>query len=125
MLDNLQSLSIKRIGAVDLADLRYFPRLTQLSLTDGVFSSVDMLPELPELKELDLSNNNLSDIHSLWRLRNLESLNISGNENIKSFATLLSLKKLRFLKIGNITHDGFETLQRTFPAVKIDAVILN
>jgi hypothetical protein len=123
-ITNLKSLDLENVYSLDCYELRYFQKLEKLILINSV-TDVSRMPVLENLTELDLSNNRLENIFSLRRLKNLEKLTIEGNPNIKSFAVLSDLKKLKYLKIGLITKSGYQTLQRTYPDLKIDATIAN
>lgn len=120
--DNLRSLAVLHGQRLDLNELKLFPKLEVLKLRNMQIDTLDKMPAFKSLRELELSGNNIVDIYPLQKLRNLEVLDISGEYNrIKSYAPLLALKKLKTLKIGRITPEGLEVLQKTFPNVKIEA----
>lgn len=120
--DQLRSLVLLNNQLYDLSELKLFPRLEVLKIKNGQLDSLDKLPAFKSLRELDLSGNNIKDIYPLQRLRNIEVLDLSGEYNrIKSYAPLLALKKLKKLRIGSITPEGFAVLQKTFPNVQIEA----
>lgn len=124
-INNLKELEIRGPGLFDYTSLDKFPRLSKLALTNNSINYIGSMPVLPELSELDLSDNKLQDLSALQRMKGLVRLDISGNAEIRSFAFLNELRKLKELKIGFITKNGYETLKSTFPVLTIDAQILN
>lgn len=120
--DNLRSLKILNNNLNDLSELKQFPRLEALSLRNAQIDTLDKMPAFVFLRELDLSGNNIVDLYPISRLRNIEVLDISGEYNRpKAYSPLLALKKLKKLTIGRITPEGLDSLQKTFPNVKIEA----
>ncbi len=124
--DNLRSFKILGSSLKDLSELKLFPKLEVLKLTNAEVDTLDKLPSFKSLKELDLSGNSIVDLGPISKLKTIEVLNISGEYNrITSYAPLLELKKLKKLTIGRITPEGLEVLQKTFPAVTIEANIVS
>jgi hypothetical protein len=123
-LNNLKHLKLVHAAFDDLRSLNEFKKLETLDLSDNQINNLYQLPFLANLKELNISQNNIENISIIIRQRDLESLDISGNDNIRSFSPLIKLKRLKHLKIGKITVEGYSTLQHTFPDVKIDAEII-
>lgn len=126
LFDNLRSFTITNGTMQDLSELKRFPKLEKLTITSCGLDTLDKMPAFKSLRELNLSSNTITDLRPLEKIRSIEVLDISGDYNIcKSYAPLLALNKLRVLKIGSITQEGLDTLQRTFPHVKIEANIIN
>ena len=124
--DNLRSLIILNNSLNDLSELKQFPKLESLTLRNTQIDTLDKMPAFASLRELDLSGNNIVDLYPIARLRNVEVLDISGENNRpKAYSPLLALKKLKKLTIGSITSEGLDSLQKTFPNVKIVANVVN
>ncbi len=122
----LRSLSITDNYVLDLSELKAFPKLERLILRNAQIDTLDKMPAFKFLKELDLSGNSIVDLNPLSKLRTLKVLDISGESNRpKAYSPLLALKNLQVLRIGRITQDGLDSLQKTFPGVKIEANIIN
>lgn len=124
--DNLRSLLILNNHLKDLSELKQFPKLEVLTLRNAQIDTLDKIPAFVTLRELDLSGNNIVDLYPISRLRNIEVLDISGEYNRpKAYSPLLALKKLKKLRIGRITPEGLDSLQKTFPNVKIEANVVS
>jgi hypothetical protein len=125
IFSDLEKLQMSNNFEVKLKELSHFEKLQELNLAGCNLDSLTGFPPLKELRMLDLSNNNIRDLKPLAGLKKLEVLNLSGYNTIHSYAPLLSLPSLKVLIIGNITKDGLNTLQKTFPHVQINATVIN
>lgn len=123
---NVRYLSMWNNGFKDLTEFKAFPKLETLILRNAGVDTLEKMPAFKNLKELDLAGNNIVDLSPLSKLKTLKTLDISGEYNRpKAYYPLLALKELRVLKIGNITADGLDSLQKALPNVKIEANIVN
>lgn len=92
-------------GVLDLADLKLFPNLQTLSITDRDCAGFETLAELPELRRLILIRTGLGDCGFLAGMT-LQELDLAGND-IVDFAPLA---KVRGLKELNVSYTGLESL---------------
>jgi Leucine-rich repeat (LRR) protein len=121
MFSNVREFSMSDNYRFDLSELSAFPKLEKLKITNANFDSLEKIPRLNHLRELDLSGNGLTDISGLSKLTSVEILDLSGYNKIKSYAPLLAMKNLKYLKTKETTQEGLEIMKRTFPNVKIEA----
>ncbi|MCW3083052.1 MAG: hypothetical protein JWP12_418 [Bacteroidetes bacterium] len=124
-LDGIKTLNLSGDFGFNLHELTPFKKLTALNLSDCNINSILSFPDLENLTSLDLSGNQITNLAMIRNAPNLEQLDLSKNENLHDFRSLLCLKKLKHLVIGNITQKGFDTLQMLFPDTKIVANIYN
>lgn len=123
MFSNVREFSMSDNYRFDLSELSAFPKLEKLKITNANFDSLEKIPRLNHLRELDLSGNGLTDISGLSKLTSVEVLDLSGYNKIRSYAPLLAMKNLKYLKTKETTPEGLEIMKRTFPNVKIEADI--
>ena len=92
-------------GVLDLADLKLFPNLFYLNITDMTCAGFETLTELAELRRLILIRTGLSDCGFLSGMT-LQKLDLAGN-NIVDFAPLTEVKGLKEL---NVSYTGLDSL---------------
>ena len=95
----------KQLGVLDLADLKLFPNLFYLNITDMTCAGFETLTELAELRQLILIRTGLSDCGFLSGMT-LQKLDLAGN-NIVDFAPLTEVKGLKEL---NVSYTGLDSL---------------
>ena len=95
----------KQLGVLDLADLKLFPNLFYLNITDMTCAGFKTLTELAELRRLILIRTGLSDCGFLSGMT-LQKLDLAGN-NIVDFAPLTEVKGLKEL---NVSYTGLDSL---------------
>ncbi len=95
----------KQLGVLDLADLKLFPNLFYLNITDMTCAGFETLTELAELRRLILIRTGLSDCGFLSGMT-LQKLDLAGN-NIVDFAPLTEVKGLKEL---NVSYTGLDSL---------------
>lgn len=101
----LNASNDKQPGVLDLQDLKLFPNLLYLNITDMTCAGFEMLAELPELRQLILIRTGLTDCSFLSGMT-LKELDLAGN-NIVDFAPIT---KVRGLKELNIFTEWLERL---------------
>ena len=84
---------------LDLADLKLFPNLVYLDITDMKCSGFEILAELPMLQDLILIRVGLTDCGFLQG-KTLETLNLAGN-TITDFTPIASVKSLTELNLSS------------------------
>ena len=99
--------SDETIGSLE--DLRYFPQLTVLEISDHSISDITALKSLAFLTALDLSANEINVLNEIESLHNLETLDVSGN-NISDLSPLSGLDRLTVLNVNYNPVSGLEPL---------------
>lgn len=91
----------------DITDLKYFPNLVKLSLSNHNVARLDVLRVMPNLQEVWLENNDIHDLKPLLACKNLYYLNLSGcqctNEELATLADMPGLAWLDISTSPNIT----------------------
>lgn len=85
----------------DLSDLRFFPNLTTLTISNC--SVYDVLPigELKYLETLNLPKNKIKDITPLYQLERLKVLDLSNNNVSYISSEIANLKMMTDLNLGS------------------------
>lgn len=101
-LPYLNELTISGALVSDLTPIAQLTGITQLSITDTVVASKDLMiiAALPKLTSLTLVNCQLSNISNLAGAKNLTSLDLSDN-TIRDLRALAGMKKLETLLLSN------------------------
>ena len=94
---------------LDLSDLRLFPNLEYVSVTDMACTGFEALADLPKLRRLTLIGVGVTDCDAFAQLP-LTRLNLARND-IESFAPLASMTALKALNLYMTGLDSLEVLR--------------
>lgn len=96
----IRKISINHENIVSLEDLKKFPNLEELELTNSEITDISEVGELSNIKILKLSNNNINSIERLVNLDKLKMLYLDGN-NISSASYLNDLDSLEYVDLSD------------------------
>ncbi len=95
---SLTQLTVARQNIVDLAPIAQLSKLNLLVLSQNRIADLSPLSGLKELGQLVLRQNNITDLAPLQSLTSLSSLDLSQNP-VSDLSPLASLRELRFLSL--------------------------
>ena len=100
--EDIKKLSINsRNGFSNLNDLKWFPNLEELEITECSLRSLDGIENLKKLKVLNCSDNNISDISALYdNDLKLQSIDLSKNDVSDISGIASYLPELEILNVG-------------------------
>lgn len=101
-------MGYKQDNPLDLFDLKQFPNLQFVSVTDMKCANFEALNELPKLQRLTLIDAGVTDCTVLERLT-LDSLSLARN-SIKDFSSLAAMTGLKSLNLYMTGLDSLEVL---------------
>ncbi|MEN6564554.1 MAG: hypothetical protein ABFD11_13615 [Christensenella sp.] len=91
----------------DITDLKYFPNLVKLSLSNHNVARLDVLRVMPNLQDIYLENNDIRDLRPLLACKSLYWLNLNGcqctNVDLAPLAQMTQLLSLNISTSPNIT----------------------
>ena len=107
------------IESVDFKGMQVFCNLSKITIEEDrlntiKFENLDVLCSLSKLKELCIINSKFNDLSSLKDLLALEKLNLMRrvhNEVITDIHDIVNLKNLRYLNLGHIDIENYESIQ--------------
>ncbi|WP_167553053.1 CotH kinase family protein [Evansella clarkii] len=106
-LADIEELTIRDAGIVDLDGIEHLTSLVSLDLRDNFITDISLLSDLTDLRELNLRGNRIRNIEALADLTSLTELNLRENE----VTDISSLENMHMLEDLNLRHNQISDLE--------------
>ncbi len=106
-LADIEELTIRDAGIVDLDGIEHLTSLVSLDLRDNFITDISLLSDLTNLRELNLRGNRIRNIEALADLTSLTELNLRENE----ITDISSLENMHMLEDLNLRHNQISDLE--------------
>ncbi|UTR11798.1 CotH kinase family protein [Evansella sp. LMS18] len=106
-LADIEELTIRDAGIVDLDGIEHLTSLVSLDLRDNFITDISLLSDLTDLRELNLRGNRIRNIDALANLTSLTDLNLRENE----IMDISPLENMHMLEDLNLRHNQISDLE--------------